>query len=189
MPPDATNTKKRILDAAFREFAAYGLAGARIDRIADEARANKSSIYAHFGNKEELFDIIVETVLGLGSQSIPARWDDLPGYVGDLFDYLVRDRDVFRLTMWRQLERNTVSDAERGAYRAKVEAFEDAERRGVLRSPGGPLDMIAILTGISYAWLISTEALRTYETADPYDPGRLTAHRAAIIASVVKLLT
>lgn len=188
MPPDATDTKKRILDAAFREFAAYGLAGARIDRIAEHARANKRSIYAHFGNKEELFDIVVDQILGLGAQAIPARWDDLPAYVGDLFDYLIADRDVFRLTMWRQLERNTVSDAERETYRTKVAAFEDAERRGILHSPAPALDMIAILTGISYAWLISTEALRTYESTDPYDPGRLQAHRNAIITSTVKLL-
>lgn len=189
MPPDSTDTKKRILDAAFREFAANGLAGARVDRIADRARANKGSIYAHFGNKEALFDIVVERVLGLGAQEIPARWDDLPGYLGDLFDYLIADRDIFRLTMWRQLERNTVSDLERETYRRKVEAFDDAQRRGVIDAPAPAIDMIAILTGLSYAWLTSTEALRTHGGSDPYGPERLAAQRDAVIASAVKLLS
>jgi len=32
------------LDAAHGEFAAYGIAGARVDRIAESAKANKAQI-------------------------------------------------------------------------------------------------------------------------------------------------
>ena len=56
MPPDATDTKRRLLKAAYEEFSARGLAGARVDRIAAAAKANKQAIYAHFGNKDDLFD-------------------------------------------------------------------------------------------------------------------------------------
>src|ERR1700754_2070726 len=45
----------RILAAAKNEFAAYGLAGARVDRIAAEAGANKRMLYYHVGNKEDLY--------------------------------------------------------------------------------------------------------------------------------------
>ena len=38
--------RKRIVEAATVEFAAHGLAGARIDRIARRACANKQLIYA-----------------------------------------------------------------------------------------------------------------------------------------------
>ena len=44
-----------ILAAARAEFAHYGLAGARIDRIARTAQASKERLYAHFGDKETLF--------------------------------------------------------------------------------------------------------------------------------------
>ncbi len=44
-----------ILAAARAEFAQYGLAGARIDRIARTAQAGKERIYAHFRDKETLF--------------------------------------------------------------------------------------------------------------------------------------
>lgn len=56
--PDAT--RKRILKAAKDEFARRGLAGARIDTIAAKARANKGMIYHYFGNKEDLFRIVLE---------------------------------------------------------------------------------------------------------------------------------
>ena len=37
------------------EFSAYGIAGARVDRIASAAKANKQAIYAYFGSKDALF--------------------------------------------------------------------------------------------------------------------------------------
>ena len=50
----------RILDAAKKEFAKNGLGGARVDIIADKARANKRMIYHYFGSKEGLFQIVLE---------------------------------------------------------------------------------------------------------------------------------
>lgn len=57
---DAEATKARILDAAKREFAKNGLGGARVDVIAEKARANKRMIYHYFGSKEGLFQTILE---------------------------------------------------------------------------------------------------------------------------------
>jgi AcrR family transcriptional regulator len=48
-------TRQRILDAATREFARYGLGGARVDRIAQRAGANKRMLYYYFGSKDALF--------------------------------------------------------------------------------------------------------------------------------------
>jgi len=50
----------RILEAAKQEFAAYGLAGARVDRIATKAGANKRMLYYHVGNKEDLYLAVLE---------------------------------------------------------------------------------------------------------------------------------
>lgn len=52
---DSEGTKRDILLAAMHEFSEYGDGGARIDRIAKRANANKSLIYSYFGNKEELY--------------------------------------------------------------------------------------------------------------------------------------
>src|SRR5882757_313631 len=50
----------RILEAAKEEFASHGLAGARVDRIAANAGANKRMLYYHVGNKEELYLAVLE---------------------------------------------------------------------------------------------------------------------------------
>jgi AcrR family transcriptional regulator len=48
-------TRQKILEAATREFARYGLGGARVDRIAARAGANKRMLYYYFGDKDGLF--------------------------------------------------------------------------------------------------------------------------------------
>jgi TetR/AcrR family transcriptional regulator len=57
---DAVATKAAIVAAALGEFAALGLAGARMDEIARAARVNKALIYYYFENKEHLYEGVVE---------------------------------------------------------------------------------------------------------------------------------
>jgi AcrR family transcriptional regulator len=57
---DADATQKRILAAAKKEFAKNGLGGARVDVIAERAKANKRMIYHYFNSKEELFTRVLE---------------------------------------------------------------------------------------------------------------------------------
>lgn len=57
---DPERTRARILDAACNEFAAHGLGGARVDRIAANAGANKRMLYYYFGNKDDLFLGVLE---------------------------------------------------------------------------------------------------------------------------------
>lgn len=61
LSPRAAATRRRILEAATAEFAAKGLAGARVDEIAARAGANKRMIYAYFGSKEELWLAVLES--------------------------------------------------------------------------------------------------------------------------------
>jgi AcrR family transcriptional regulator len=56
--PDAT--RRRILAAATFEFAAKGLAGARVDEIASRARVSKRMLYHYFGYKEALWLAVLE---------------------------------------------------------------------------------------------------------------------------------
>jgi len=52
---DPQRTRQKILDAATEEFARYGLGGARVDRIAARAGANKRMLYYYFRDKDNLF--------------------------------------------------------------------------------------------------------------------------------------
>jgi len=60
--PDAS--REDILNAAFVEFCTHGLAGARVDRIAERAKLNKRLLYHYFGNKEQLFQELLRRKAG-----------------------------------------------------------------------------------------------------------------------------
>ncbi|MEV5989589.1 TetR/AcrR family transcriptional regulator [Streptomyces sp. NPDC052051] len=51
----AEDTRRQIFTAATAEFAEHGLSGAKVDRIAAAAQANKQAIYLYYRNKEKLF--------------------------------------------------------------------------------------------------------------------------------------
>jgi AcrR family transcriptional regulator len=57
---DSAKSQERILRAATAEFAHHGLGGARVDRIAARAGANKRMLYYYFGNKDALFLAVLE---------------------------------------------------------------------------------------------------------------------------------
>ena len=57
---DPEGMRLRILEAAKQEFATHGLAGARVDRIAVKAGANKRMLYYHVGKKDELYLAVLE---------------------------------------------------------------------------------------------------------------------------------
>ena len=79
LSPRAAATRQRILDAALAEFAAKGLAGARVDEIAARAGANKRMLYAHFGNKEDLWLTVLERAYAAKREEERAlRVDALP---------------------------------------------------------------------------------------------------------------
>jgi len=57
---DTADKQQRILQAARTEFAEKGFDGARVDRIAERAQANKQLIYYYFTNKDVLFTRVLE---------------------------------------------------------------------------------------------------------------------------------
>ena len=63
-PPSerSAETRQRILDAALREFAANGLAGARTEAIASAAGVNKALLYYYFDSKEKLYMAALEMI-------------------------------------------------------------------------------------------------------------------------------
>jgi AcrR family transcriptional regulator len=108
---DAEATRARLLAAATDEFARHGVAGARVDRIASAAAANKQLIYAYFESKDGLFDAVLAKHCGALADQVPFDADDIPGYVGRLFDYALEHPEVYRLVSWAALERPAAAAA------------------------------------------------------------------------------
>ncbi|WP_030743275.1 TetR family transcriptional regulator [Streptomyces sp. NRRL F-5135] len=103
MAYDSAATKARIITAATAEFAAHGVAGARVDRIATAAKANKRAIYDYFGDKRKLFAVVLERCLVELAEAVPPS-EDLPGYAERLFEYHRARPEALRLVMWEALE-------------------------------------------------------------------------------------
>jgi len=59
----AEQSREQIMRAATTEFAAHGLAGARISRIVKKAGTNPRMIYEHFGSKSALYVATLESTL------------------------------------------------------------------------------------------------------------------------------
>src|SRR4030088_703434 len=106
MGRDIQATKKRLLDAAINEFAQRGIAGARVDRIADLAGCSKALIYDYFGNKDQLFVAVYDALVVTLMQAVPIDAEDLSGYAGRLFDQYQACPELLRLSAWDILERN-----------------------------------------------------------------------------------
>lgn len=186
MARDASATRARILDAAIAEFSAYGLAGARIDRIAEAATANKRLIYVHFGNKDGLFDAALDAVLSAMVAAVPLTEDDLPGYAARMFDYLLVRPEAARISSWRKLERPGAGPDDGALFSPKVAGMA----RGAQGSASGlnPVDLVVFVTSLGSAWFTVPDGLLGADGRDPADPGRIAAHRAAIVEAVRRLV-
>lgn len=57
-------TRENILQAAITEFVAQGLAGARVDAIAERTQTSKRMIYYYFNSKEQLYVEVLEKLYG-----------------------------------------------------------------------------------------------------------------------------
>lgn len=159
MAGDAEATRRRLLDAAAGEFAAYGIAGARVDRIAAAARSNKAQIYHYFGSKDALFDAVFHDLVVRTVREVPIDASDLPGYAARLFDGYEDHPQVQRLATWYRLERaETESPLEVivASNRAKVEAIEAEQRAGRLADHFAASDLLALVLTISSMWTSMT---------------------------------
>jgi TetR/AcrR family transcriptional regulator len=64
------DTEQKILNAAHKVFIRKGMAGARMQEIADEAGINKALLHYYFRSKDRLFDKIFEDAFKLISSGI-----------------------------------------------------------------------------------------------------------------------
>lgn len=177
MPRSSAATRSRLLDAAIAEFADHGLAGARVDRIAAAAAANKRAIYDYFGNKEKLFDTALLRVVNDLNVAVPLPEDDLPGYAGDLFDYLLAHPEAVRMIAWRRLERPQAGTGLSGTFVGHMMDIRDRSDPPTI----DPVDLVILVIGLANAWYLSSSDLLSAAGEDPADPHRIALHRRAVV--------
>jgi AcrR family transcriptional regulator len=183
MKRDAQATRQRIFDAATAEFAQYGIAGARIDRIAAAASSNKAMIYAYFGSKDELFDAVGLEQLSRHMNDVPMDAHHLPDYAAKVVEHYRQHPEIMRLVTWARLERGPDAGKLTGlldSYGRKVDAVAQAQRAGVVseRFPAATLLELILC-------LIQTNA---EPSAEPDDPAEFQRRQQAIKDAVRRLV-
>lgn len=125
--------RDRLLQAAIAEFAEYGFNGARVDRIAARAKANKQLIYHYFVDKRGLYRETINQMMDTNAVLMTSLVGDSnePVPLEELFrrSTTVFQGDALRwyyLLGWEGLQQSKDEPVE--AYDRRRRGFDDAAR-------------------------------------------------------------
>ncbi|MEU0566821.1 TetR family transcriptional regulator [Nonomuraea sp. NPDC005983] len=184
-------TRAALLEAAREEFAAYGVAGARVDRIAERAGVNKERIYGHFGSKEKLFDAVITEALDDLTAQIALPGADPVDYVAKLTDYYRAHPELVRLLMWEALNyrgQELLPGQEARVERCARKSASLAEGRGEEPSPATARTLF-LLTGLALFQSMMPQLARIMlgdEADSPEGKRHLRDQAAAFVAAALK---
>jgi AcrR family transcriptional regulator len=150
----AEATKARILDAAFAEFSRFGVAGARVDRIAKTAACNKNLIYIYFGSKEGLFEETIRQRMALIYEENPLTPGDLAAFAGQTFDFVMANPDVIRLLLWTRLDPDAAEPASRADKLSnKIAVLRQAQNEGEVTGAWDVEFILTLVMSLATAWV------------------------------------
>jgi len=199
---DAEATRARILAAATSEFARLGLGGARVDKIAGQARANKRMIYHYFGGKEELFRAVLEAAYldirtaeqALALDHLSPR-EALETLVRFTWGYYLEHPEFIRLVNSANLHggRHVAgSERIRAASRRFVEMVRDILDRGVAEGtfrPGiDPVQLNITIAAIGYYYLTNCHTGSIVFERDLMQPEALERRLAFNVDTILRLV-
>jgi len=195
-------TRKKLLTAARREFADSGLAGARVDEIADRAGVNKQLVYHYFGDKDALYLAVLEWVYEeIRSHERELNLEGLPPerairrLIESSFDHLAAHPDFIVL----------LNDENRGGARhvrgsRRPEAMhsplvsmvskilKEGVRTGAFRRGINPLHLYISIAGLSYFFFSNTPTLSAIFGKDLASPAAKRARRKHVVDLVMQAL-
>jgi AcrR family transcriptional regulator len=160
---DPARTMADILAVATREFAEKGLAGARIDVIAEAMRTSKRMIYYYFGSKEGLYLAVLEDAYrhmreierDLHLEDLPPE-DALRKLVGFTVDYQLANPDFIRLVMTENIHRGEYLGQSHVIHELNVPAIDGlrsvlmrGQKAGVFRGAIDPVDLHMSISALS----------------------------------------
>jgi TetR/AcrR family transcriptional regulator len=199
---DPVATRKKLLTAARREFAASGLAGARVDEIALRAGVNKQLVYHYFGDKDALYLAVLEWVYEeIRAQERKLNLEGLPPQqaikrlIEASFDHLAAHPDFIVL----------LNDENRDGARhvrgsRKLEAMHsplvsmvstilsEGVRTGVFRKGINAVHLYISIAGLSYFYFANTPTLSAIFGKDLSSPAARRARRKHVVDLVMQSL-
>jgi TetR/AcrR family transcriptional regulator len=189
-------SRAAILQAAVREFAREGIAGARTDAIARAAKVNKALLYYYFKDKEALYGAVLDQVFaGLMAYVGEVLSRDLPprkkiiAYAGAHFDYVASHPLYPRIVQGEMmgagrgranhLER-IVKQYFRPLFGRVAKVLEAGRANGEFR-PVDPLHFVPSMIAVIVFYFTNAPAMRLMTGKDPMSPERVAARRAAVL--------
>jgi AcrR family transcriptional regulator len=171
-----------------REFAKYGFAGARVERIVSRADVSPRSLYYHFGSKRGLYDAVRDR---LSSQ----HFEDFVRGVTDepLLDRLMANIDVAmtprwqtwaRLLMWEALDGGAGSAPyPDGTVPGDLLAFSAAQERGEISADLDPQVLTLAFIAITFWPTMFPQSTKRLTNGMPKD--ELLAARKELVRALV----
>lgn len=189
------DTRSRLLEAAVEEFSIFGMAGARVDRIAQRAGVNKERIYGYFGNKEQLFATVLRAELSRAAEAVPmtvTASDDLGQIAGLAFDYHCSHPHLVRLLHWEALTYGdgAVPDEQgrRAYYQDKAAAFATAQQDDLIACEPDPDHLVFLVLALA-AWWFAVPQVARMLSGPIADPAAERARRRAAVVEAARRLT
>jgi AcrR family transcriptional regulator len=200
---DPEATRAAILTAATEEFAAFGLGGARVDRIAERAGINKRMLYYYFGQKEDLFLAVLERAYAKirgEEQNLNLTQVEPTEAVRRLIEFtwnyyienpsfptLLNSENLHRA---RHLKRSARVRELHSPFVATIaDVLERGARSGIFRSGVDPIQFYISIAGISYFYLSNNHTLSTIFDRDLMAPKARVERLAHMTEMVLGFLT
>lgn len=189
-------TVRSILEAAAGEFAETGFEGARVDRIAERAGANKAMIYYHIGDKRALYARVLHAVLGHTAarmekniQAADTPREKLRAYVQSIGKTVLEHPYMPRIMM-RELASGgqSLPDIVIDDFAAIIGMVDSVIQFGARGGEFVELDPLAlhlmVIGGLSYGRAAATVMARYPEAAAALAGGREAANMSSLLEKV-----
>jgi AcrR family transcriptional regulator len=199
---DPERTRADIIEVATHEFSEKGLAGARIDVIAEAMRTSKRMIYYYFGSKEALYVAVLEEAYrrirqiesDLHLEDL-APEDALRKLVGFTVDYQLANPDFIRLVMNENIHRGEflgqskmIQSLNVPAINAVRQVYERGVKAGVFRSGIDAVDLHMSISALSFFNVSNRHTFSLIFKRDLESPPAIVARRDSIIEMVVRFV-
>lgn len=189
-------SRAAILQAAAQEFAQYGIAGARTDAIAREARVNKALLYYYFKDKETLYGAVLDDAFsGLKTSVFRVLDGDLPtrekmlAYVGAYFDFIASNQLYPRL-MQREMMRareghslhidKIIKQYIQPIFARVSKLMEQGIAQGEFRRVN-PVHFVPSVVAMIVFYFSSAPMMQKIVGFNPLAPERIAERRAAVL--------
>ena len=189
-------SRAAILEAAAFEFAEHGIAGARTDTIAREARVNKALLYYYFKDKETLYGAVLDDAFsGLKNAVFQVLDSDLPprekilAYAGKYFDFIASNQLYPRL-MQREMMRaregqsphieKVIKNYIQPIFLRVSELLRQGITEGYFR-PVNPAHFVQSIVAMIVFYFSSAPMMQKIVGFNPLTPERIAERRASVL--------